>query len=927
MKKQFVEILILITLSTLALSAQEVQFRTEREDGKVQLILSNSKISYTIVIDGKTILSDKLETIAKWSKKFNNNSAVEFNTDGGFAFDVMYSDWRAPGKKNNGDNPVILDKSLFEYQTYDTRDYKDGSKELILKLKGLDISPEVSIKLLLAPNDFYLKKKVSISDSAGIGHFLRIIYPVYSKVSSKCDPVKKGDFGQPVALLRGDGGLFFGIEYPGSTNLFIKTNDEYNLISCGQEMGLKIGPEPIESEWTVLAATPDEFVKNWFMQYVDDIRVKKLEPYTLYNSWYDLRSAEYPEVPQENVMNEQNSLRIIGLIRKNFVEKNGIKLDAFVLDDGWDLYKSDWAIRESQFPHGFTPLVEELKKINAGLGLWFGPSGGYSFRMDRINWMRDHGYETVGRGKNSEMLCIAGKKYSGLFDKRITEMIKNYNVGFFKLDGIQFSCNESSHGHPIDIYSRRAVIESLIEKTMTARSLNPNIFLNITSGTWLSPWWVKYANQIWMDGSDFGFADVPAVSPRDASITYRDMGLYEDFALKDLWFPISNMMTHGIIKGKLEKLGGEEEPIEKFTDESVIYFARGVSMWELYISPDILTEPEWNAISKSIRWARDKFDILKLTYMFGGDPGKGEPYGYAHFKNERGILVARNPVIAKAELTVKLDPAFGCSRNLDSLVLERTYPTRWISPKLYSTGDKIDLPLGSYETAVYEIYPLKNAHEPLIAGARFDRKILDKNNEVFDIYEITGKFRVLNPSSVQKAVIADSSYKIDDISLPELKQNKILLAENLDIEKNSNRLTLTAEVTIDSSMASSELSVLFKPNGDYTDKPFLNSKFYLDEREVKTRKNSQTGRWEWWEVDSHKGKNHLRVEIEPNEKARTWKGKAEVWLTGNQSQKSRQIRITAKNPIDESVLPPSPFQTGQIRNTVLVDDITVKLTD
>jgi len=927
MKKQFIMIIILPLLFSGIITAQEVQFREEKEDGKINLILSNSKISYTLIIDGNVIVSDKLETQKKWSRQFSNNSAVEFKTDGGFAFNVMYSDWRAPGKQNNADNPVTLDKTLFSFQKYGIKNNNDGSKEITLHLKGIGISPEVTIKLLLGLNDFYLRKKIAISDSAGIGHFLRFIYPVYFIAESKFDLIKKGDFGQPVALLKGDGGAFFGLEYPGSVNLVARTEDEKNLISCGQEIGEKIGAVPLESEWSVLAATPDEFVKTWFMKYVDEIRVKKLEPFTLYNSWYDLRSADYPKVSPENVMDEKNSMRIIDLIRKNFVEKNNIKLDAFVLDDGWDVYKSDWELRTEQFPNGFTPLVEELKKMNTSLGLWFGPSGGYSFRMERINWMRDHGYETTGKGKDFEMLCLAGKKYSALFDKRIGEMIKKYNAGFFKWDGIQFACNEPSHGHPIDIYSRRAVIESLIEKVNTARSLNPNIYLNITSGTWLSPWWVKYANQIWMDGGDYGYADVPSISPRDAAITYRDMVLHEDFLEKDLWFPVANLMTHGIIKGKLQMLGGEEEPIEKFTDESLIYFARGVSMWELYISPDVMTDQEWSAISESIRWARSRFDLLKETFMVGGDPKKGETYGYVHYKEGKGIVVARNPLITKSELRIKLDPALGYSKNLDSLVLERTYPTRWISPKLYSSEDKIDLSLDGYETAVYEIYPISSAREPLIAGARFERNLKDQKNEVFDIYEISGGIKVLNPNSVEKAVIADSTYKLDDLSLPKLKQNKIVLNKNIDTDRSDTQVTLIADVSIDSSMTSSELSILFKPKDDYIDKPFLNIRFFLDDKEVSAKHNSQKGRWDWFSINAHKGKNRLKAELTKSEKAKTWRGNAEVWLIGNQKQNCGHIKIIAKNPINSAVLPPSTFNSGEIRNTIFVDNVGIKLTE
>src|SRR5699024_9877109 len=135
-------------------------------------------------------------------------------------------------------------------------------------------------------------------------------------------------------------------------------------------------------------------IRQWFMKYVEAMRAQPVRPYLLYNSWYDLR---HPEIVQNKkyVMNQKNSLRIIRLFRHHLTQKYGIKLDAFVLDDGWDTYKSNWKISKKRFPHGLHPLVEQLNKTNTDLGIWIGPIGGYSNRDVRVNWMKNHGYETI----------------------------------------------------------------------------------------------------------------------------------------------------------------------------------------------------------------------------------------------------------------------------------------------------------------------------------------------------------------------------------------------------------------------------------------------------------------------------------------------------------------------------------------------------
>lgn len=59
-----------------------------------------------------------------------------------------------------------------------------------------------------------------------------------------------------------------------------------------------------------------------------------------------------------------------------------------------------------------------------------------------------------------------------------------------------------------------------------------------------------------MPGDDWGYAAVPSLTLKDREITYRDISLYRDFRKNDFWFPISNLMTVGIIKGHLANLGG-----------------------------------------------------------------------------------------------------------------------------------------------------------------------------------------------------------------------------------------------------------------------------------------------------------------------------------------------------------------------------------
>jgi hypothetical protein len=78
---------------------------------------------------------------------------------------------------------------------------------------------------------------------------------------------------------------------------------------------------------------------------------------------------------------------------------------------------------------------------------------------------------------------------------------------------------------------------------------------------------------------------------------------------------------------------------------------------ELYINPKILTETMWDDLAAAAKWSRDNSDVLIDTHWIGGDPGKGEVYGWASWRPGKAILVLRNPSDSSQEFTVKLNEA------------------------------------------------------------------------------------------------------------------------------------------------------------------------------------------------------------------------------------------------------------------------------
>ena len=77
------------------------------------------------------------------------------------------------------------------------------------------------------------------------------------------------------------------------------------------------------------------------------------------------------------------------------------------------------------------------------------------------------------------------------------------------------------------------------------RAKKPDIYINLTTGTYPSPFWLLYADSIWRGGDDHSFAGVG--TSRQRWITYRDSQLYRWVVEDGPLFPINSLMLHGII--------------------------------------------------------------------------------------------------------------------------------------------------------------------------------------------------------------------------------------------------------------------------------------------------------------------------------------------------------------------------------------------
>jgi len=585
------------------------------------------------------------------------------------------------GYSFGSENPRVITAAGMRVSSQHVEEKAGGGQLVTLRVQDRGVTVDVVYEL--KPDDFFTRQWIRVAKPAQGTYFIDWLAP--AKNEWGVPRFTLGGFGQP--LFAED--IFLGLEYPTGVNTV-----SGNEVTLGGYVGVNIPDEGFTSEPAVMGVAPAGLVHRQFLDYVGRMRVAPVRPFLLYNSWYDL---------QRLAMNHDNTLARVPDFQKLLLAKYGLHLDSFVLDDGWDDMHRLWEIDPQRFPNGFTDLAAALKGIDSRLGMWFGPIGGYDQRAVRIATGKAEGMEITSNG---QYLCIAGKNYSRLLSDAMMKYQKEYAVNYYKIDGTPFGCNDPNHGHPVGIYSNEATARVLIGMIEKLRAQDPKVFLNITTSIWLSPWWLRWADTVWMGGSDSGYLpSVPTLAPRQSAVSYKDSVLYDDFVTHQAQFPISSLMTHGIIKGKYNMLGGNKEFIEDFRDEVVHYYSVGNMMYELYISPDILSAEEMDTLGNTTKWAMaNAHPLLDNSTMVLGDPAEREPYGYVHGSAEKSIVTLRNPFVEPRTVRLKIDETNGFPKTEGTRVLEVLYPYRKVTAAV-KFGDTATFDLGAYEQILFELRP------------------------------------------------------------------------------------------------------------------------------------------------------------------------------------------------------------------------------
>jgi hypothetical protein len=471
----------------------------------------------------------------------------------------------------------------------------------------------------------YLQQELTLRASGGDVWIKEII--LFDQPVSDAKTIGVMD-GSPVVA----GTFFCGYEHPMAQNT-VTGNDEVQCRLTHNSV-LKDG-ETLIQRFVLGVAAPDQ-MRRGFLAYIEQARAHPYRPFLHYNSWFDIAW-------DKQKYDEAQCLDVIHQFGQQLVRQRGVQMNSFLFDDGWDDNKTLWKFN-SGFPNGFTPLKLAAEKYHAGIGVWLSPFGGYDVaKIQRLKYASQFGYET-----NASGFSLAGPKYYQRFHDICLEMIRKYGVNQFKFDGLAAGAKANESGLTRDGDAMLRLVEDL-------RAAKPDIYINQTTGTWPSPFWLLDADSTWRGGADHDFQGQGSWCQQ--WMTYRDAQIHENVVKVAPLYPLNSLMLHGIIYAtnaiRLNSMSDAD-----FADQVREFFGNGTQLQEMYITPKLLDSQNWDDLAEAAKWSRANADVLVDTHWVGGDPGKGEVYGWASWSPRKAILVLRNPNDRPANFTVEAGKLF-----------------------------------------------------------------------------------------------------------------------------------------------------------------------------------------------------------------------------------------------------------------------------
>lgn len=544
---------------------------------------------------------------------------------------------------------------------------------LTFRLENRERGVSVEVRYELQPGDFFLRKRLAVTSAQPL-----VLERIDVEALSLPDAVQpytvrqitaqapgrwSPGLGQP--LYATHSATFWGLEFPAADN---RVHD--GTLEAGYLWGraLEAG-QPYSSYAAVMGVADDPaFVQDAFFEYIDRVRIRPLRLQVQYNSWFDTGNG----VRKESFSNS------VAKLHRELVETRGTRpLNMYVIDDGWQDTGADWSRKvwtvNAKFDPDFASSRRAVADAHSKLGLWLSPGCLFGAQA-QVAKLRGQGFEAL-----DTWMSMAGPRYMQALEDRMVELARQ-GVGFFKLDGLfghlnqrDFELHGGRYGLPempqlgldgftsgdkrlnddaydeLKIYYLTAGTERLMALFKKLAEADPETFIVLSNGAYLSPWWLMHADAVWMINA----GDAAGGSSRTEELVYRDGRYFEIYREQRTPFPPCSLFNH---EPKKTSTGEVKDEFRRYLYMSL---SRGTGFIELYVKPFALQPGDWDVLGEGLLWAEEVFPTFKRARMHGGNPVAGDAYGHTAWNQTQGYVSLHNPSASAKPCTVTLDRALG----------------------------------------------------------------------------------------------------------------------------------------------------------------------------------------------------------------------------------------------------------------------------
>ncbi len=620
-----------------------------------EFTISNPHISRTIKVEGGKLYTTAIDN-KRLSKTLTPQDKMEFKL-------------RLSQGTHLEDTDVELSSEDFTF----VKVLKEDKSALGFLLENKTHQLQVEVYYTLSGDDFYTRKHLTITAAEDLTLervdietvALSDIYQPYQiqQITAQGPAKWRPGLGQP--LYTQSTAAFLGVEFPAASNA-VKDGRGY----CGYLWGKTLQAGKPYTTYPAVVGVGDHaaYIQETFYQYIDQVRIRPLRLQVQYNSWFDFW----------NGVDKNKFAGSVTTVHQELVAKRGVPpLRAYVIDDGWQDVQADWSDKtwkvNAKFDPDFATSKSSVENAQSTLGLWMSPGCLFGAQPAAKKY-KEQGFEVL-----NNWMSMAGPKYMQLLEDRIIELTRN-GVTYFKLDGVfghlnirEFELHGDRYGIPhmpqlgvegmtasderlndpkydeLKTYYLVAGTERLMQLFEKQHEVNPDVYVVISNGAYLSPWWLMYIDAVWMINA----GDAAGGSNRTQELVYRDGVYYDTWQTEKTQFPIHSVFNH---EPKKVKTG---ESAEKFAEYLWMNLSRGTGFIELYIKTQQLSETDWDVLADGLKWAHKVFPYFKRAKMHGGNPSQNDVYGYTAWNENGGYISIHNPSDQQQTYAFSLDRKMG----------------------------------------------------------------------------------------------------------------------------------------------------------------------------------------------------------------------------------------------------------------------------